>query len=285
MDDDNSGGLDLNEFTKAVKDYKVGIDENTLKIVFEAFDRDKQGSIDYDEFVRGVRGPMSTRRQRLVERAFQKLDKDRSGVIDINDIRGVYDGKNHPDVKAGKKTEDQVLNEFLETFEMHFNIGGGTKDHSITKEEFMEYYNNISCSIDDDRYFDLMITNAWKLGPEPQGGSLRHKHNPSGNEKVPYGVDEEPTNYATKSRMIKDEAEEEKAAPKRSSTLREEMKDEPKKGRKEQEEEAVPDVDPEEKRLFDLFRDCLKKRGTRGIFGIQRMFKVKLIVKNILIDC
>ena len=49
---------------------------------------------------------------------FNTLD----GVLRINDIKGVYTAKLHPDVKAGKKTEDEVLGEFLETFEMHHNL-------------------------------------------------------------------------------------------------------------------------------------------------------------------
>lgn len=36
-------------------------------------------------------------------------------------------------------------------------------DHIVTKEEFDEYYNNISASIDDDEYFALMMNNAWNL--------------------------------------------------------------------------------------------------------------------------
>lgn len=36
-------------------------------------------------------------------------------------------------------------------------------DHIVTLEEFEEYYNNISSSIDNDQYFELMINNAWKL--------------------------------------------------------------------------------------------------------------------------
>ena len=33
----------------------------------------------------------------------------------------------------------------------------------VTKEEFEEYYNNVSCSIDDDLYFAAMMNSAWKL--------------------------------------------------------------------------------------------------------------------------
>jgi len=30
-------------------------------------------------------------------------------------------------------------------------------------DEFIEYYNNVSCNIENDSYFDTMITNAWNL--------------------------------------------------------------------------------------------------------------------------
>ena len=33
----------------------------------------------------------------------------------------------HPDVKSGKRTEDEVLTEFIETFELHHNILNGTQ--------------------------------------------------------------------------------------------------------------------------------------------------------------
>ena len=86
--------------------------------------------------------------------AFNKLDADGSGWIDINDIRGVYVANKHPDVLAGKKTEDQILQEFLETFETaHAMKNNDAPNYVVTREEFDEYYNNISASIDDDAYF------------------------------------------------------------------------------------------------------------------------------------
>jgi len=33
----------------------------------------------------------------------------------------------------------------------------------VTMQEFVDYYGNISASIDDDDYFLLMIKNAWNI--------------------------------------------------------------------------------------------------------------------------
>jgi nicotinic acid phosphoribosyltransferase len=33
----------------------------------------------------------------------------------------------------------------------------------VTKDEFEEYYNNVSMSIDDDMYFLQMMNSAWKM--------------------------------------------------------------------------------------------------------------------------
>lgn len=65
---------------------------------------------------------MSDFRKNLVVQAFNAIDKDQSGLLDIEDIRGVYSAKLHPDVKSGRKTEDEVLLDFLETFETHHNV-------------------------------------------------------------------------------------------------------------------------------------------------------------------
>jgi len=40
--------------------------------------------------------------------------------LNIDDIKGVYNAKKHPDVISGKKSEDDILGEFLDTFEMHY---------------------------------------------------------------------------------------------------------------------------------------------------------------------
>lgn len=54
--------------------------------------------------------------------------------------------------------------DFLETFEIHHNLRNRqSRDSRVTLEEFMEYYCNISISIDNDEYFELMMNNTWNL--------------------------------------------------------------------------------------------------------------------------
>jgi hypothetical protein len=82
----------------------------------------------------------------------------------VQDLVGIYNAKKHPAVMDGRKTEEQVLGEFLETFETHHNIMNDTaRDSIVTLEEFIEYYTNISASIDDEMYFAQMMNAAWNL--------------------------------------------------------------------------------------------------------------------------
>ena len=119
---------------------------------------------------------MNPTRKELVKKAFNKMDSmgNSNGVLEVDDIRQSYNAANHPDVKSRKKTEDEVLQEFLETFEAHRQMSkGDTKskkgDGVVTLNEFMDYYSNISASVDDDEYFKHMITNAWNLDNKSYG--------------------------------------------------------------------------------------------------------------------
>ena len=101
----------------------------------------------------------------LAWQAFCILDKNGSGEIDKAEISSTYNALMHPDVRAGKRSEDEVLTEFLDTFEMHSSLlHPGEYNHKVSFDEFCEYYNNVSANIDNYEYFQLMMVNACKLG-------------------------------------------------------------------------------------------------------------------------
>merc|ERR1712070_939966 len=141
-------------------DFRIGMNDKQVAEVYKVFDRDGSGEITYDEFLRTIRGEMNAARKKVALRAYTIMDKDKSGLVDINDIRQTYNAKQHPDVLKGKKTEDEILAEFLDTFEDHFADMKGhadARDGIITIPEWLEYYNNVSMSIDNDEYFQLMM--------------------------------------------------------------------------------------------------------------------------------
>ena len=164
MDDNSSGTLDIQEFWKALCDFRVAISPEECRALFDKFDVNGDGEISYDELLMAVTGELNQTRREIIIRAFKKLDRDNSGVIDMRDIEGVYNAKQHPDVKSGRKTEQEILQEFLDTFELHYSmLDKSNRDGKIELKEFMEYYRNVGASIDNDEYFELMITNAWNL--------------------------------------------------------------------------------------------------------------------------
>jgi len=158
MDDDNSKSLDVSEFAKAMRECNLRLSKADLGMLFAFFDADGGGTITYDEFLEGVRGEINEKRKKLIMMAFDVIDRDGNGVLEPEDVVDAYDASKHPDVLTGRKTRDEVLAEFLDTFDV-----GGEKDGMVTKDEFTNYYKNISASIDSDDYFELMIRNAWHI--------------------------------------------------------------------------------------------------------------------------
>ena len=66
--------------------------------------------------------------------------------------------KKHPNYQRGIWSLDRVLQEFLNCFDDPDN-----KDGVVSLSDFIKYYENVSCTIDDDSYFELMMVNSWDL--------------------------------------------------------------------------------------------------------------------------
>ena len=89
------------------------------------------------------------------------LAADSAGIVTQDEIMTRYDFTWHPEVRAGKKTVKEAAREFMGQWDRH------EKDGLVTPEEFEDYYKDVSASIDDDSYFELMMRNAWRIA----GGS------------------------------------------------------------------------------------------------------------------
>jgi Ca2+-binding EF-hand superfamily protein len=157
MDNSKNGKLDRQEFTWGLKENGHVLTPSEFERVFKYFDKNNDGSLDYNEFLVGLRGNLNARRRAVVQRAFKKFDKTNNGVVDLADLAGVYSVAQHPRFKNGTKTQDELLNEWLSQWDTV------NKDGKVSAEEFEEFYKDVSASIDDDDYFEFVISNAWQL--------------------------------------------------------------------------------------------------------------------------
>jgi len=112
---------------------------------------------------------MNERRTKICEKAFEVIDKTGKGQITIKDIENVYSVAKNKDFIEGKKTKQEILNEFINNFEG----AKGNKDGIITKEEYMDYYTDISMTIPNDDYFVGVIESVWMISENEGSASFQ----------------------------------------------------------------------------------------------------------------
>ena len=157
MDDNGNHQLDIDDFRWGLIDYGVTITKEEAYQILNCIDRDGNGTIDFDEFLRFIKGDLNEFRKKLIRKAYNKLDVNKDGMVKLDDIERLYDASKHPDVLSGKRTKTEVFKEFMLKWDTQ------DKDGIVTIDEFFDYFRDVSCSVDTDEYFEVMMTNAWKL--------------------------------------------------------------------------------------------------------------------------
>lgn len=63
FDFNNNGTIEYNEFQKALKDFKLDLEEADIQTLFGCFDSDKNGVISIDEFMNNILGELNPNRR------------------------------------------------------------------------------------------------------------------------------------------------------------------------------------------------------------------------------
>ena len=159
MDNNGNRKLDQAEFTEALATYGLFPKVVEIQALMKYYDVDGDGNITYEEFIRGLRDGLTERRQAMVDKAFALIDRNNSGTITIADIDAIYDVSQNQDFIDGTKTRQEILEEFLNGFDGM----RGNNDGTITKQEWNDYYTDLSMSLPSDEYFVKMMESGWQI--------------------------------------------------------------------------------------------------------------------------
>ncbi len=166
LDEDNSQTIGINQFKKCLNNFRFNLPDDDIIQIFSDLDQEQTGKINYDEFIRVVRGEIPENRKKIVENIFYKvLDKNKNGNTNLEIINNEFVAKNHPDVLNGKKNEEEILQEFINTFEgNHYYLNGddGT-DGIVDLNEFIDYYESVSSFIKNDDDFENLVNCVWGI--------------------------------------------------------------------------------------------------------------------------
>ena len=177
VDESGEKKIAFNEFEKMFKRYRFNLSQIEINNLFNYYDKDGSGFIDYGEFVKEIVGELSQFRKDVLKQVFEKLDKEETGFITVGLLRNTYNPKEHPLVRRGKRSEDEILGDFIDVLEYHFSLLNEKNDENVDAneikidfDEFCEFYKPISICIEEDKYFEVLVLSVW--GIKKEGKSL-----------------------------------------------------------------------------------------------------------------
>ena len=179
VDENSTKEISFDEFEKIFKTYRYDLSETEINNLFNYFDKEGNGYIKYEEFLNELCNNLNQFRKDILKQVFNKLDEKEKGFITVGIIRHEYNPKGNPLVRQGKRSEDEILAEFLDVLEYHFNLliekneDIDVNELEVDFEEFCNFYKNISLCIEDDKYFEIMVLSEW--GIQKEGKSLYQK--------------------------------------------------------------------------------------------------------------
>ena len=150
----------------------IDLDINTLKNIFNSYSIKSNGNeeayLDFYSFIRTYKKELNENKLNAVEKAFTFIDKKGEDKVPLDVVKIKYNASNHPDVLNGKYTEDEKILEFLDCFNMCYEIlkmdNKGQRDENeyyVDFEIFANFYEYVSFIYPKDRDFQNVVSSTW----------------------------------------------------------------------------------------------------------------------------
>eukprot|EP00756_Hemistasia_phaeocysticola_P052632 Hpha_TRINITY_DN27899_c0_g1::TRINITY_DN27899_c0_g1_i1::g.194061::m.194061 len=156
IDQNGDRRIERHELVSGLNAVGLELSPAEYDVIMEYFDQDGDGTLSVTEFLRAIRGVMNPWRRQLVDMAFGELDPSGDGLVTFAEAKRLFNSESHPDVVNGEKTQEEALAEFITGWDKD---GDGT----ISREEFLEFYKDLSVAVVTDKEFEEIIRGSWHL--------------------------------------------------------------------------------------------------------------------------
>ena len=163
----NLSTISFRDFVKVLTLQRLDLSKNEIEFFFENFSTDNKGEyLNFPNFIRAFKKVLNDNRLNSVEKAYGSLDKEQTENLLIDDIKLKFNPKKHPDVLKGIKNEDEIITEFLDCFELNYNLLTTAENpetsNMVSFEEFANFYEYVSFLYDNDKDFISLVENSWR---------------------------------------------------------------------------------------------------------------------------
>ena len=161
--------ISLYNFINILELEHINFGKNDYNDIFSYFSSDSNKEyLDYNRFIRFFKKELNDNKLNIVEKVFLSLkyDTEDNEEIPLNEIKKKYSARRHPEVIWGKKTEDEKIREFRESFDINYEIANLDQVNNkvgkfVDFQTFANYYEYVSFIYSNDEDFTNLLISTW----------------------------------------------------------------------------------------------------------------------------
>ena len=165
----NVSRITIYDFINILQLEHINLENDIYNEIFNYFSlEDKNQLLDYDRFIRYFKKELNDNKLNIVEKIFLSLKYDNgdNDEIPLNEIKKRYMAKRHPEVIMGKITEDEKIREFMESFDVNYDICNVEQNSDkigkfVDFDIFANFYEYVSFIYSDDEDFTNLLISTW----------------------------------------------------------------------------------------------------------------------------
>ena len=166
----NLSKITFNDFLNVFEIQHINLPSQDIKNIFNTFiSKNNKNYLDFSAFIRNYKRELNENKLSCVEQAFSNLDTNENDKVPLNIIKKLFKADKHPDVLNGLKKEEEIILEFLDCFNINYEIlsldskinNDINSQRIIDFEIFANFYEYVSFIYPNDKEFENVVNSSW----------------------------------------------------------------------------------------------------------------------------